>query len=78
MGFEHLKEIVHSDWLPHNMIVQGDTITMIDCNDPRHENADTPIGARRDRMLLKILEWIKIENPREVAAYYERRHMEYW
>lgn len=75
-GVRALKEIVHSDWLAHNMIVQGNTLTMIDCNDPRHDNT-IPIDSRRNRMLFKILEWIKIDNPREVAAFYHHKHMEY-
>ncbi len=77
-----LKDVAHTDWLAHNMIVQGDTITMIDCNDPRHENenivATQIFDEKRERILSKILEWIKINNPKEVASFYIRKHMENW
>jgi hypothetical protein len=72
-----LKDAIHSDWLAHNMVIQGNTITLIDCNDPRHVNDAPIVYTKRNRMLFKILDWINIKDPCDVSLYYHFKHMEY-
>ena len=65
-----IKDVLHSDWRPHNMIVQGDHIAMIDYDDPRRFGKQTNFSLKRAYLLKLINKWIAIMNPKNVISFY--------
>ncbi|MGB8468055.1 MAG: class I SAM-dependent methyltransferase [Candidatus Babeliales bacterium] len=55
-----------SDCLPHNMVIQGDTIALIDCEDPRCKTQGWPCS----RTCTKVAYWVKMTNDKKLRDYF--------
>jgi len=73
-SIKQLKDVPSNDWMPNNMIIQGNKIVLIDCDDPNHNPGGLGGGRRYSDLLInRILEWINITNPLEVEKYFWNR-----
>jgi hypothetical protein len=55
-----------SDCLPHNMIIQGNNIALIDLNDERFQDVGWPCNITCQ----KIIKLLELTNPDDIKAYY--------
>jgi len=70
-GIKKLKNQPSNDWMPNNMIIQGNAIAMIDINDPNH-NPGGYGGGRRfsQKQLDNILKWAAVNDPAQVSSFF--------
>ncbi len=70
-AIESLATTASNDWMPNNMVIQGNNVIMIDTDDPNHN----PGGLGGGRLfsqahLQKILGMIDLDTPKQVEKYF--------
>ena len=65
-----IKYVVHNDWAMHNIIVQGDSLALIDYGDPRMQGHDQSNSYMRERTYQKIMQCIDLDKPQDVETFY--------
>ena len=67
---DKIKNVLHSDWRPYNMIIQGDRLALIDFYDPRREGKETKFTPKR-AVLLKLMDvWLAMTNTKSIESFY--------
>ena len=60
------RDFSSTDWMPHNMIVQGDTLKLIDNHDPQAKG----FWRCNDKLFDAISNWIDIDKPNDIGAMF--------
>ena len=65
-----IKYVWHNDWAMHNIIIQGDSLALIDYGDPRMQGRDQSRSELREKTYQKIIRCLDLINPKDVEAFY--------
>ena len=65
-----IKYVWHNDWAMHNMILQGNSLTLIDYGDPRMQGRDQSRSQLREQTYQKIMQCLDLISPKDVEAFY--------
>ena len=70
-SIKKLSTIRTNDWMPNNMIIQGNNLVMIDTNDPTHGPNGPGGGAFfSPQRLNKILKFVDLGKPHEIRNFF--------
>jgi hypothetical protein len=67
-----IEYVWHNDWAMHNIIIQGDVLTLIDYGDPRMNGHYQARSSAREQLYKKILYCLEIREPKDVESYFWR------
>ncbi len=70
-AIENLKNTPSTDWMPNNMVIQGNSIILIDKDDPNHGPKGSGGGRQYSELLRnRVLEWATLTNPHDIEKYF--------
>jgi hypothetical protein len=65
-----IEYVWHNDWAMHNIIVQGDSLSLIDYGDPRMQGHEQAHSYLRKKTYKKIARCLELQNPQDVEEYF--------
>jgi hypothetical protein len=65
-----IEYVWHNDWAMHNIIVQGDSLALIDYGDPRMHGHEQAHSHLREETYRKVVRCLELQNPRDVKEYF--------
>ena len=67
-----IEYVWHNDWAMHNIIIQGDVLSLIDYGDPRMNGHYQARSADREQIYSKVKHCLELRDPKDVETFFWR------